>query len=113
MSKQAVGIYSSEYVEGHVFADSKATAAKIAAQKSPGQTTSPNGPSRMESYIVQHKRGEPTGAVVIGALEDGTRFYAKLHEASGQALAALADGKRDGAKLNVTAAMPANTARLV
>ena len=113
MSKQAVGIYSSEYVEGRVFADNKATAAKIAAQKSPGQTTSPNGPARMESYIVQHKRGEPTGALVIGALEDGTRFYAKLHEASGQALAALADGKRDGAKLNVTAAMPANTARLV
>lgn len=113
MSKQAVGIYSSAYQPGDVFADSAAIAAKIAAQPAPGQSLSPSGAARMKSYIVQHKRGEPVGAMVIGALESGERFYAKLSDISPEVLAALAKGELDHAPLQVESGLPRNTARLI
>ena len=108
MSKQAVGIYSTEWKDGIVFADKVKMADTIAAQPSPGQTSTPSGDAVMESYIVQHKRGAPIGAVVIGQLADQRRFYAKLQDADEQVLTALADGKRDNAKLKVESGNPAN-----
>ena len=113
MSKQAVGIYSTEYVASDIFADEAALAAKIAIQAAPGQAKKPDGTARLESYIVQHKRGEPIGATVIGAVESGERFYAKLEEASAETLNQLAQGKLDNAQLDVTPGMPANKARLI
>ncbi len=108
MSKQAVGVYSTEWEDGDVFADKAAIAKSIAAQVSPGQTDSPSGEAAMESYIVQHKRGAPIGAVVIGRQADGKRFYAKLQEADEGVLTALADGKLDDARLRVESGNPAN-----
>ena len=67
----------------------------------------------MESYIVQHKRGAPIGAVVIGRQADGKRFYAKLQEADEGVLTALAAGKYDDAKLRVETSMPANKAQII
>ncbi len=113
MSKQAVGIYSTDWKDGDVFADKEVIAKKVAAQSSPGQTSTPTGGAVMESYIVQHKRGAPVGAVVIGQLADRTRFYAKLQDADVETLTALADGKMDGAKLKVEPGNPANKAWLV
>jgi len=113
MSKQAVGIYSTQWAEGDVFADKAAMAKKITAQGAPGQTDSPSGEATIESYIVQHKRGVPIDAVLIGQLEDGTRFYAKLQDADTGILAELAEGKLDGARLRVEAAIPANKAWLI
>ena len=112
MSKQAVGLYSTVWKDGDVFADKTAIAAQVAAQSSPGQTDRPSGPATMESYIVQHKRGEPVGATLIGQLEDGTRFYAKLQDMDAAKLTALAAGELDGAPLKVETAMPANKAWL-
>ncbi|WP_189587041.1 acetyl-CoA acetyltransferase [Litorimonas cladophorae] len=112
MSKQAVGLYSTVWKDGDVFADTTAIAAQVAAQSSPGHTDRPSGPATMESYIVQHKRGEPVDATLIGQLEDGTRFYAKLQDMDAAKLTALAAGELDGARLKVETAMPANKAWL-
>jgi acetyl-CoA C-acetyltransferase len=113
MSKQAVGIYSTEWAAGDVFADKEKISSAIAAQSSPGQTSTPSGEAEMESYIVQYKRGEPVGAILIGQLQDGTRFYAKLQDADESLLTSLACGKIDGAKLKVESGLPANKAWLV
>lgn len=113
MSKQAVGIYSTVFKDGDVFADKAAMAETIAAQSSPGQTSTPSGDAVMESYIVQHKRGAPIGAVVIGQLANKTRFYAKLQDAASGKLTDMADGKLDGAKLKVEPGNPANKAWFV
>ena len=112
MSKQAVGIYSTVWKAGDVFADKTAMAETISAQPAPGQTPTPSGPATMESYIVQHKRGAPIGAIVIGQLADNTRFYAKLQDVDSKVLTALADGKLDGARLKVEPGNPANKAWL-
>lgn len=112
MSKQAVGIYSTEFKDGDIFADKQAMAKKIVAQSAPGQTSTPSGAAVMESYIVQHKRGAPIGAVVIGQLEDQTRFYAKLQDVDAPELTALAAGKLDNAALKVEPGNPANKAWL-
>ncbi len=113
MSKQAVGIYSTVGSEGDVFADKAAMAEQIAAQHVPGQTTTPSGAATMETYIVQHKRGLPIGAVVIGKLEDGTRFYAKLQDMDEGSLTALAAGQMDEANLKVETGSSANKAWFV
>lgn len=113
MSKQAVGIYSTEWADGNVFADKDAMSASIAAQDKPGQTATPSGQGVIESYIVQHKRGVPIGAVIIGNLQDGTRFYAKLQEADNETLTALAGGEIDGAAIRVETGIPANKAWLI
>ena len=112
MSKQAVGIYSSEWKDGDVFADSVAMTKTIAAQPVPGQSTNPSGAATLESYIVQHKRGAPIGAVVIGQLTDKTRFYAKLQDADAEVLTALAAGDLDASTLKVEPGLPANKAWL-
>lgn len=113
MSKQAVGIYSTQWVEGDVFADKAKIAKQVAAQSSPGQTDAPLGTATMESYIVQHKRGAAIGATVIGQLEDGKRFYAKLQDMDADTLNALAAGEFDGSALRVENGIPANKAWLV
>ncbi|MEP3654485.1 MAG: acetyl-CoA acetyltransferase [Litorimonas sp.] len=112
MSKQAVGIYSTEWKDGNVFANKDAIAETIASQSAPGQAAKPSGIATMESYIVQHKRGAPIGAIVIGQLADQTRFYAKLRDANPDVLVALADGELDAAKLKVEPGLPANKAWL-
>ena len=113
MSKQAVGIYSTEWADGDVFADSEKMVALIEAQSAPEQALRPSGPAVMESYIVQHKRGLPIGALVIGRLSGGARFYAKLQDLDADGLNELAEGKLDGAKLRVEPGLPANKAWLV
>jgi len=112
MSKQAVGIYSTQWAEGDVFADEAKIAREIAAQPAPGQTDRPSGQATMESYIVQHNRGVPIGALVIGQVENGARFYAKLQDMDTAKLTALANGDLDQARLKVEQAMPANKAWL-
>ena len=112
MSKQAVGIYSTEWKAGDVFADKATIAEQVAAQVSPGQADTPSGEASLESYIVQYKRGVPIGAVVIGQLPDKRRFYAKLQDADGDLLTDLANGDLDAAILRVEPGLPANKAWL-
>ena len=113
MSKQAVGIYSTEWREGTVFADDAKLAVAIAAQERPGQTSTPSGEGVIESYIVQYKRGDPISAIVIGQLDDGVRFYAKLQDMDVTKLKALANGEVDGTAIRVESGIPANKAWLI
>lgn len=110
MSKQAVGIYSTDWKAGDVFADKHAMAEAIAAQTAPGQADQPSGPATIESYIVKYKRGEPIGATVIGQMADKSRFYAKLQEVEPEQLKALANGDLDAAAIRVEPGLPANKA---
>ena len=112
MSKQAVGIYSAEWKAGDVFADKVEIARKVAAQSAPGQADKPSGEAIMESYIVRHKRGVPSGAVIIGQLPDKRRFYAVLQEDNLEILTDLANGHLDAALLKVEPGTPANKAWL-
>ena len=112
MSKQTIGIYSSVYQDGDIFADEAAMAKRIAAQPAPRLAEKPSGRARLESYIVRHKRGVAIGAVVIGRLPDGGRFYAKLQEVDETILKALAAGDLDAAALRVEPGLPANKAWL-
>lgn len=113
MSKQAVGVYSTEWRDGDVFADKAAITDRIAAQVKPGQAERPSGEAVIESYIVNYKRGEPVSAVVIGKLESGERFYAKVQDMDSARLGAMAAGEMDGAKIKVEPGLPANKAWLV
>ena len=112
MSKQAVGIYSTKWADGDVFADKDKMASEISAQEVPGQANKPSGSANLESYIVQHKRGVPVGATVIGRLSTGERFYAKLQDSNLDILTELADGKLDNSSLQVEPGIPANKAWL-
>ena len=113
MSKQAIGIYSTEHRDGDIFADKVALAEHIAAQPSAGQTDTPKGHANIESYIVQHKRGLPVGATLIGKLPTGVRFYAKLDRATPEILTAMAAGNLDGAAIVVRPDKPMNVAVLL
>lgn len=110
MSKQAVGVYSTDAVEGDVFPDRDLIAKKIDEQLSPGQVEQVSGEAVIETYIVNHKRGVPIGAVVVGQIKTGERFYAKLQDMTADQLLDMADGKYDGTKIRVEAGMPANKA---
>ena len=113
MSKQALGLYSTEYRAGDIFADRSEINKKIKNQASPGVTNKPEGEASIESYIVRHKRGIPFEAILIGRLETGPRFYAKLQDMDGPQLKHMAAGDYDQAKLRVEAGMPANKAWLI
>ena len=112
MSKQAVGIFSTEWKDGDVFADKAKIARAVASQSAPGQADKPTGSAIMESYIVRHKRGVPVSAMVIGQLPDKRRFYAALQEDNPEVLTDLANGHLDAALLKVEAGTPANKAWL-
>ena len=112
MSKQAVGIFSTEWKDGDVFADKAKIARAVASQSAPGQADKPTGSAIMESYIVRHKRGVPVTAMVIGQLPDKRRFYAALQEDNPEVLTDLANGHLDAALLKVEAGTPANKAWL-
>ena len=110
MSKQAVGVYSTDWKDGVVFANKTEIAKQVTAQFSPGQADAPSGKARLESYIVKYKRGAPVGATVIGQLPDGLRFYAGLQAANADVLTALAAGELDAVTLRAEAGAPANKA---
>ncbi len=113
MSKQAVGIYSTEAAEGDVFADRDLIATRIEGQSSPGQVEQVSGDAVIETYIVNHKRGVPVSAVVIGQAKTGERFYARLQDMTTDQLSAMADGQYDRADIRVETGMPANKAWLI
>jgi len=113
MSKQAMGLYSTEYRAGDIFADRAALNKKIKGQDAPDVTDEPEGKARLESYIVRHKRGIPSEAIIIGRLETGPRFYAKLQDMDSAQLERLAAGEYDEATIRVEAGIPANKAWLI
>lgn len=78
MSKQSVGIYSTEAGAGAWRREDPARyQGELDALRSPRLELTPNGPARIETYTVICERGTPARGVIVGRLEaDDARFVA-------------------------------------
>jgi acetyl-CoA C-acetyltransferase len=79
--------------------------AEVDAMASPAFTEKPEGEGRIETFTVVHHKGVPAFALLIGRLDDGTRFLAQVHENP----AALIDVPVIGRRMRVT---PTDTVNL-
>ncbi len=76
-TKHAAGIYSTEPTEGKWSRrDPKEYQKEIDAIERPKVTVEANGKGTIETYTVVHDRSGPMLGIVIGRLEDGSRFVA-------------------------------------
>lgn len=110
VTKHAAGIYSTEAPEGP-FArkDPKLYQAEIDAEAKPVLALEPTGTGRVETYTVVHGRdGEPYMGIVIGRLEDGSRFVANT-PTDADVFDLLLDGEAIGRKGKVTTSGGQNT----
>ncbi|MEP5764376.1 MAG: acetyl-CoA acetyltransferase [Halieaceae bacterium] len=77
VTKHAIGIYSTAPItEPWQREDPQDYQEAILDQAQPGFTETPEGPATIETYTVLHGRKGVERALVIGRLEDGTRFIA-------------------------------------
>jgi acetyl-CoA C-acetyltransferase len=77
ITKHSIGIYSTTPVQGEWQRDDPASYQQaILDEAHPPFTESPQGQARIETYTVLHGRGGVERALIIGRLEDGTRFLA-------------------------------------
>ncbi|MDX1735838.1 MAG: acetyl-CoA acetyltransferase, partial [Halioglobus sp.] len=73
-----LGIYSTTPVQGAWRRESPADYQQaILEQDHPPFTRTPAGPASIETYTVLHGRGGVERALLIGLLQDGTRFIAE------------------------------------
>ncbi|MEL7232224.1 MAG: hypothetical protein AAGJ85_06910, partial [Pseudomonadota bacterium] len=70
-SKHAAGLYGGEPPDALSLRKSDDTPESVTL------TTEPNPEGRILTYTVEHRRGEPTGVLVVGETKDGARFYAR------------------------------------
>ncbi|MGB6229285.1 MAG: hypothetical protein WBF53_04060, partial [Litorimonas sp.] len=70
-NKHAAGRYSGTAPERVELHDGGAVAPSKAVH------TDPDPAGRLVSYTVTHKRGEPTGVLLVGETDNGARFYAR------------------------------------
>ncbi len=78
ITKHSLGIYSTTPIEGEWQRDNPADYQQaLLDQPHPAFTEAPDGPATIETYTVLHGRGGVERALVIGRLEDGTRFIAE------------------------------------
>ena len=78
ITKHSLGIYSTKPVEGDWRREPPADYQQaILDEIHPAFTESPNGSATIETYTVLHGREGVERALVIGLLEDGTRFIAE------------------------------------
>jgi acetyl-CoA C-acetyltransferase len=78
LTKHAVGIYSAASKNGpFVREDPAPRQALLDAERTPALVHEPSGPATLETYTVLHDRdGAPMRGLVIGRLDDGSRFLA-------------------------------------
>jgi acetyl-CoA C-acetyltransferase len=78
ITKHSMGIYSTVPVKGEWQRETPAAYQQaILDEEHPPFTESPSGNATVETYTVLHGRGGVERALVIGRLEDGTRFIAE------------------------------------
>ncbi len=77
-TKHSAGVYSGRPPTGAwQRTDPTIDQAKVDAEASPATTAEPDGPATVETYtVVFGREGEPELGIVIGRLDDGTRFIA-------------------------------------
>lgn len=83
--------------------------AGIDAMASPAFTEKPEGDGTIETFTVVHLKGEPAFALLVGRLDDGTRFLAQVHENPG----ALIDVHVVGRRVAVNPTDTVNRARML
>lgn len=84
ITKHGAGIYSSKPFEGewNQVADMSIPQKLIDNQNRPKFTENPEGKATVETYTVVHSRSGPDQGIIIGKLEDGTRFIANTEKTS-------------------------------
>ncbi|MBB2990959.1 acetyl-CoA C-acetyltransferase [Mycolicibacterium iranicum] len=97
MSKYSVGIYSTEPVEWRTSRSAELTA-QVAELPKVAVTKSPEGVGTVETYSVRYDWPVRTG-IIVGRLDDGSRFMATTEDADLVAL--MSDGDPLGAKVAV------------
>ena len=81
VTKHAAGLYSTEPIQKDWVRNDPATyQSEIDARPRPAFTAEANGPATIETYTVIYGHDGPETGVVVGRLEDGTRFLAKTPE---------------------------------
>lgn len=110
ITKHAAGIYSTQKPEKpFIRKDPRLYQAEIDADPKPVIVEEANGAAKIETYTVVHGRdGEPYMGIVIGRLEDGSRFAANT-PTDREVLEALLEGEAIGRKGKVTTAGGQNT----
>jgi len=103
VTKHSMGIYSTTPVEGDWRREAPADYQQaILEEEHPPFTESPNGSATIETYTVLHGRNGVERALVIGRLDDGTRFIAETPDDK-QTLRQMMDREMLGASGTVTA----------
>jgi len=108
MSKTSVGIYSTTPVPWRP-ADPEALARRVAELPTVPLAERPEGEATIETYTVRYDWNPRTG-IVIGRLDDGSRFLAKTKDEDLVAL--LAEGEPIGARIKVWPTEKSNRAAL-
>jgi len=108
LTKHSFGVYSTTPADGWARADPAGYQAQIDAMTSPVFTETPSAGGRIETFTVVHEQGRPAFAIVVGRLDDGRRFLARMDER----LDELIDAPVIGRRIAVQAGDPVNAARL-
>lgn len=107
LTKHSFGVYSARPGYG-ARSDPASYQAAIDAMPSPPFTETPAGEGRLETFTVVHHKGTPAFAIVIGRLDSGERFLARMHAG----LEPLMETPVIGHRLRVSAGEP-NIAALI
>lgn len=110
MTKNSFGVYSTTPTpDDWARTDPAVYQAEINAMVTPAFTQTPVGTGRIETFTIVYAGGHPAYAIIIGRLDDDTRFLAQMHER----LDELIDTEVIGRRIAVTTGSPANTAVFV
>jgi acetyl-CoA C-acetyltransferase len=114
LSKHSAGLYAGTPAGAWSATDCDAIARRYAAI--PSMPIAEPAPARgvVESYVVNHRKGQPASAYVAALTENrDARFLARLHDDDAAGLAALTAGEVFGRPIDVEAGSACNHARLV
>jgi acetyl-CoA C-acetyltransferase len=107
LTKHSFGVYSTVPGYGERVPPA-AYQARIDAMHGPAFTETPEGTGTIETFTVVHHKGAPMFAIIVGRLDDDTRFLAQMHGD----LDALMTEPAVGHRIAVTPGDPINLATL-
>jgi len=100
MSKYSAGVYSTT-PKSWKPCDSTVHQARIDSLPAPTLASRPNGPARVETFTVSYEGGIPKLGIVVGRLEDGSRFLANTLDQDRSTLQAMVNEDFVGKKIFV------------
>jgi acetyl-CoA C-acetyltransferase len=93
LTKHSFGVWSTA-PRAFTRTDPATYQAEVDAMESPPFTERPEGEGAIETYTVVHHKGAPAFALLIGRLDDGTRFLAQAHDNPGALIDVPVIGRR-------------------